>query len=367
MPEGQDKESKTERATAWRREEARKKGKVVRSPEVAGAVLLMAVLLTLWATGDGMWITLANIYRQFLGHATTDVLTISHASQLVGTLLTSILTIVAPVMAAIFIASLLATLAQVGFFVTTEPLNPSIAKFNPVDGVKNLFGIKAVMQLGLSLMKLFVVLLIAYVTMRKYLPELIGFYHAMPLTMAKTVARGTLDMGFRVALLLLVIAALDYIYQKWQYERDMRMTKQEVKEEAKMTEGSPQMKSRIRSMQLTLARQRMLGDVEKADVIVRNPTHYAVALQYDPVKSPAPRVLAKGAGYMAQRILDAAKKHRIPTRRDAPLAQALYKACKVGETIPPKLFRAVARMLVHIFKAQGKTIPGSTQPAHAAR
>jgi flagellar biosynthetic protein FlhB len=173
------------------------------------------------------------------------------------------------------------------------------------------------------------------------------------------VCAATLDLGLRVGLLLALIAAADYLYQHWQYERDLRMSKDEVKEEQKLLEGNPEVEARIRRMQITLSRSRMLRNVKKADVVVRNPTHYAVALKYDPAKAAAPIVLAKGADYLAMRIVELAREHRVHTVHDAPLAQALYKTVEVGEVIPAKLYRAVARLLLHVYKLRGQNPPGA--------
>jgi flagellar biosynthesis protein FlhB len=192
---------------------------------------------------------------------------------------------------------------------------------------------------------------------RGYMPALLSLNCAEPMQMARTLFQATLDVGLRIAVLLVVLAALDYAYQRWQYERDMRMTKQEVKDEHKMIEGNPEVEARIRRMQYALARRRMLADVKKADVVIRNPTHYAVALRYAAQKSAAPLVLAKGAGYLALRIIEIARKHNVPMVHEPPVAQALYKSVNVGDIIPPQLYRAVAKILVHIYRLRGRKPP----------
>ncbi len=163
-----------------------------------------------------------------------------------------------------------------------------------------------------------------------------------------------MDLALRTGLVLLLVAAIDYAYQKWQYEREMRMSKQEVKDEKKMTDGNPEVQSRIRRVQIAMARRRMLSDVKKADVVVRNPTHFAVALKYDPKEHAAPVVLAKGADYLAKRILEIAKKHKVPTVHEPPLARTLYTTVEVGKMIPPKLYRAMAKILVHVMRLKGR-------------
>jgi flagellar biosynthetic protein FlhB len=208
-------------------------------------------------------------------------------------------------------------------------------------------------------LKIAAILMVGYTAIRADLPGVLALHNATPLVMAKAISRATLDLVLRVAILLSLIAAADYAYQHWQYERDLRMTKEEVKEEQKLLEGSPEVEARIRRMQIALTRSRMLRNVKKADVVVQNPTHYAVALKYDPEKAPAPVVLAKGADFLAARIIELARKHGVPTLHDAPLAQALYKAVEVGEMIPAKLYRAVARLLLHVYKLKNQKPPGS--------
>ena len=211
----------------------------------------------------------------------------------------------------------------------------------------------------MSSLKIIAILGIGYLTIRSYLPSILGLHHATPVVMFGTLCTATLDLGLRVGILLALIAAADYGYQRWQYERDLRMSKDEVKEEQKLLEGNPEVEARIRRMQITLSRSRMLRNVKKADVVVRNPTHYAVALKYDPAKASAPIVLAKGADYLALRIVELAREHGVHAVHDAPLAQALYKTVEVGEVIPAKLYRAVARLLLYVYKLRGQNPPAA--------
>jgi flagellar biosynthetic protein FlhB len=205
--------------------------------------------------------------------------------------------------------------------------------------------------------------MVGYTAIRADLPSVLALHQATPLVMIKAISGATLDLGLRVAILLALIAAADYAYQHWQYERDLRMTKQEIREEQKLLEGNPEVEARIRRMQYALRRSRMLRNVKKADVVVRNPTHYAVALKYDPDKSPAPVVLAKGADFLAARIVELARKHGVPDLYDAPLAQALYKTVEVGEMIPAKLYRAVARILLHVYRLKKQAPPAARASA----
>jgi len=355
---GEGQSNKTEPATPRRREDARKKGKVAMSPEVGGATVLMVALIVLWLNGPQVWETLCGIYRTHLGGLSRVDMGLPEATRILTHALLSVLSMVAPVLIGMVIVSALAGCAQVGIHITPEAMELKLSQFDPVAGCKKLVSLRSLVTLGTNSLKVLVILAVGYLTVRSYLPRIAALYQATPHQMAGTMSRAVFDLSIRAAMLLMIVAAIDYAYQKWQYERDLRMTKQEVKDERKLLEGSPETKRRIRSAQLAMARRRMLNDVKKADVVVRNPTHYAVALQYDAETSPAPVVLAKGAGYLAERILTEARKHRIPEVHDAPVAQALYKAVEVGEQIPPKLYRAVARLLVHVYKLAKRAAPG---------
>ena len=357
MPDEQ-RESKTEPATPRHREEARKKGKVARSTEIGMAVVLLAVVLVLWVGGAAMRQSFCAIFRSTLGGLTRTPLDPPRAVQLLSNILLSAASIGAPIFLAVVVVSLFSGFVQVGFRITPESIRPKFEKFNPIMGFKKFLSLRSLMTLFTSTVKLSVLLVVGYLTIRAYLPSIMGLYRATPAGMLATVSHATLDFGLRAALVLMVIAAIDYAYQKWQYERDMKMTKEQVKEEHKLVEGNPETESRIRRMQIALARRRMLNNVKDADVVVRNPTHYAVALKYDPAKASAPVALAKGAGYLARRIIELARKHGVPMVHDAPVAQMLYKTVEVGQEIPPKLYRAVARLLVHIYKRYGRQLPG---------
>jgi len=347
---GEDKESRTERATPRRRRQAREKGKVALSPEVGAAAMLLVAIVVLYATGPRIWSALQEIYRMHLGALSRDEMTVRAATRLLTDLLVGAFLPVAPLLLTLLVIAVLSSVAQVGLLVTPESFAPKWSQFNPVAGMKRLFSLRSVVKLGTSTLKMAAILAVSYVCLRGHLPGIIRLSGATPETMVGTVSRATFDLGLRASLLLMVIAAMDYAYQRWQYERDLRMTKEEVKEEHKLTEGDPTTKRRIRGAQIAMARQRMLADVKKADVVIRNPTHFAVALQYDPAVASAPVVLAKGADRMAERILKEARKHRIPEIHDAPVARAIYKAVEVGQQIPPKLYQVVARLLVQVYR-----------------
>lgn len=346
--DGQD--NKTEPATAFRRSEARKKGKVAMSQDVGRSAVFLVAILIIWSTGGSIIDALQELYRNALGGLAQTDLNASSASIMLVNICLSMVTPLAPAMVGAAAIAAVAGFAQSGFAVTTEQLLPKPEKLDPTNGLQRLFSLRSVVMLLTSLLKILVVLTVAYVTIRSQLPVVFNLYKLSPHGIAGSIAKMSMDLAVRIGLVLLIIAAIDYAYQKWQYERDMRMSKQEVKDEQKMTEGNPEVQSRIRRVQMAMSRSRMLADVKKADVIIRNPTHFAVALKYDPKEHAAPMVLAKGADHMAKRIIAIAKKHRIHMVHEPPLARALYKSVEVGKFIPPKLYRAVAKILVQVMR-----------------
>jgi flagellar biosynthetic protein FlhB len=352
-------DNKTEPATPRRRSEARKKGKVARSAEIEHAAVLLGAMLILWAAGPSLTEAMLAVCRSSFGALVHPEFNIPSATQLIAGTIISVLVPLAPVMIGMAAVSAFAGYGQVGLQVTGEALEINLDRLDPVNGMMRFFSLRSVAQMMVSSLKVIAILAVGYLTIRAHLPSILGLHHATPPTVFKTLCMATLDLGLRVGILLALIAAADYGYQRWQYERDLRMSKDEVKEEQKLLEGNPEVEARIRRMQITLSRSRMLRNVKKADVVVRNPTHYAVALKYDPAKASAPIVLAKGADYLALRIIELAREHRVHTVRDAPLAQALYKTVEVGEVIPAKLYRAVARLLLYVYKLRGQNPPGA--------
>jgi flagellar biosynthetic protein FlhB len=352
-------DNKTEPATPRRRGEARKKGQVPRSVEVEHAAVLLGSLLILWAAGPSLMRALLGVYRSSFGALSRPEFNVGSATQLLTSIMISVLIPVAPVLVGMAAVSAFAGYGQVGWAVTSETLEINLDKLNPVNGVMRFFSLRSITQMLVASLKVIAILAVGYLTIRSYLPNVLNLHHATPAVIFKTLSMATLDLGLRVGILLALIAAADYGYQHWQYERDLRMSKDEVKEEQKLLEGNPEVEARIRRMQITLSRSRMLRNVKKADVVVRNPTHFAVALKYDPAKAAAPIVLAKGADFLALRIVELAREHHIHTVHDAPLAQALYKTVEVGEVIPAKLYRAVARLLLHVYKLRGQNPPGA--------
>ncbi len=353
MPENAGQE-KTEKATPKRRQEARNKGQVASSREVSSAVVLLTSLGVFYFAGSWMFWSLSEvIVRVFQNIGTMRFNSIDDASVFSFELINRLLTILIPFLLPLAILGLAANILQVGFKFSTEAISPKFKKLNPISGMKRFVSLKAFVELAKSIAKILFIGTIAYLLVK-------GDMKAFPLLIDQEVgqilvfiARVSLKMCFFVCLALIILAAVDFFYQRWQHEEDLKMTKQEVKDEQKQTMGDPKVKSRIRSMQLEMARRRMMEAVPEADVVITNPDHFAIALKFNAEEMIAPRVLAKGAGHVAQRIKEIATAQQIPLVEDKPLAQALYKMVELGDYIPAELYRAVAEVLAYVYRLKG--------------
>ncbi len=355
MPEDSFQE-KTEKATLRRRQKAREKGNVAKSSELNSALILLASLAALGFLATGMSRRLMDIFRFFLSQGFAIQLNQVNLYSYFCFILKQVFALLAPFLLAVAIAGVASNLAQIGFLFTTEPLKPKLSALNPASGLKKLFSIKGLFELPKAVIKLVIIGTISYLTIRGKLTQFLLLSQMGLNAMLRIIGRIALLLGLRVSVAFLILAAIDYAFQKWDYEKKLRMTKEEVKEERKQYEGDPLIKGRIRSVQRELARRRMMKEVPRADVIITNPTTLAVALRYDPDKMSAPQVVAKGARLLAQKILDLAKKHRVPIVEDRKLARLLYRKVKIGEEIPVALYQAVAEVLSYLYRLKNKAI-----------
>jgi flagellar biosynthetic protein FlhB len=262
--------------------------------------------------------------------------------------------IMAPIMLAVFVVAILSNLMQVGFIFAWEPLAPKLSRISPIKGMGRVFSKQTMMELFKSVAKLVLVGVIAYWTVKGEMDNIVSIGGTGIIGIALYISKVIFKIFFFVCLAMIFLAALDYAFQKWQFEQQLKMTKQEVREEFKRTEGDPLVKSRIRRVQQEVARRRMMQEVPKADVVVTNPIHLALALRYDSAVMTAPRVVAKGAGHLAERIKTLAKEHNIPVVEDKKLAQDLYKMVDLGAEIPSIFFQAVAEVLAYVYRLKGK-------------
>ena len=353
MPEESFQE-RTEEATPRRREEARKKGQVAKSRELASVAVLLAGILTLFWGSDFFYRQLSSILHFYFQNAASISVDTADIQPLAVLALRQMALVMAPLLSVMFAVAILANLLQVGPLLAPEHIKPKWSNISPLSGMKRLFSAQAAMEFFKSLFKLTVVTWISYATVKAELPHLLPLIHKAPGQILAYVGRISFSIFFRSALAMIILAILDFLFQRWQHEKELRMTKQEVKEEFKQTEGDPQVKARIRSLQREAARKRMMAEVPEADVVITNPTHLAVALTYEPQEMEAPVVVAKGAGHVAEKIKEIAGEHGVPVIENRPLAQSLYKSVEIGQAIPEALYKAVAEVLAFVYRMKGK-------------
>ncbi|MCM1325454.1 MAG: flagellar biosynthesis protein FlhB [Bacteroidales bacterium] len=351
---------KTEPATEKKLSDARKEGQVAKSREIANALGILAVFLILkvWVgtMGNQLLRVFSGVYERIPQVVTfwQGYMPEQDIKAIFRGMIFDCILIMAPILLIGFIVAFVSDVAQVGWKPTAKPLQPKLNKINPISGFKKIFSVNSLVELVKSIAKLSLIAYICYAYLKDKLPLLFLLYD-MPLTQAiKLAAELVTDLGIRIAMFYMIIAVADFAYQKFKFSRDMRMTKQEVKDEYKQSEGDPQIKGKIRQKMQEASRRRMMQNLPQADVVITNPTHYAVAIKYDLEIAEAPVVLAKGEDYMAARIKEVAKENHIEIVENKPLARMLYANVEVGEMVPPELYQAVAEVLAFVYHLQGK-------------
>lgn len=358
MPkENENGQERTEQPTGKRLREAREKGQVCKSVEVSTMMLFLASIIAFYLYIPFVGRRLEGVVASYLaGLSMWDgthnglVAIFRQASIQFGL-------IVLPLLVVFLLVGLASNILQIGFMASPETIKPNFAKLDPIQGFKNRFmSLRSLEQLMKSLVILAVILLVSYRAIRRELAVFPGLAGSDTSVIVLTLFRSVMRYLWDVLWVFVLIAAVDYSFQKWQYNRDLMMTRQEVKDEFKLTDGDPLIKSRIRSIQIHMARRRMMKAVPKADVVITNPTHLAVALQYDRSRMIAPTVVAKGAGEVAQKIREIARGAGVPVVENKPLAQALYKSLDVGDVIPEDLYKAVAEILAYVYRLKSKVV-----------
>ncbi|MGR3317829.1 MAG: flagellar biosynthesis protein FlhB [Candidatus Anammoxibacter sp.] len=341
--------SKTEQATSKKLSEAKNKGNVGKSTDLSQVVSLFTAFLIINMIGFFIYRNLiSNMQTGFTGLVMLDF-NINSVSNLFFNNVKDIVIIISPIMAGLLFVGLLNSYLQTGFRFTLEPLKPNLSKLNPVTGVKNLFSLKSLVKLIMGIAKVAATGIPAYFLIKHEIAAVqdmsgVGFAGVFVYAW-----QAIFSITIKILAILFIIAIIDVIYQKWQWKRSLKMSKQEVKDERKQAEGDEEAKRRIKGMQQQMIRKMMMQDVPAADVIVTNPTHYAVALKYDSIGMEAPSVVAKGMNLVAERIKELAKEHDIPVMEDKFLAQTLYKTVDIGQEIPAKLYQAVAKILSYVY------------------
>jgi flagellar biosynthetic protein FlhB len=343
-------EDRTEAPTDKRRSEARNKGNVAKSTEITSALVLLTGLLLLKLFGPWMYqkiVAFSYDSLSMLSHPRADY-GFSAGLLVKGIVATSL--ICGPVCIGIMFIGVLANLLQVGVLFTLQPLEPKFEKINPISGAKRMVSLRSVVELLKNVLKLGIIGFIAFVSVKAEFLKFLGLGDTSSGAILLFLLSISYKIIFRIALVLLLLAILDYLYQRFEHERSLKMTKQEIKEEHKQAEGDPQIKARVRSLQREMARRRMMQEVPKATVVVTNPTHIAIALKYEPSEMQTPKVIAKGKRLIAEQIKKLALEAGVPIVEDKPLARAMYDKVNVGDDIPLEFFTAVAEVLAYVFR-----------------
>lgn len=354
--EGQDGE-KTEEPTAKKLEDARKKGQVMRSTEVVTAATLLVFFLMLKVFVGFIGNRFISSFHKTLGSIgdyTSEPFNTNMARTIIRSSLWDIVVAAFPMMIAGFVVTIVSILFQVKWKVTTEPLKPKFDKFNPVSGMKRLFSKDKIMDLLKSTAKVIILAYVVYSYLKDQWPLIFKMYsYTLPQAIA-VIGDTVISVGIRISLFFAAIAVFDLFYQKWKFHQDMMMSKQEVKDEYKNSEGDPKIKSQQRRRMQQASQRRMMQDLPNADVVITNPTHLAVAIRYDKEAHEAPVVVAKGADYLAQKIKDVARANAVEIVENKPLARMLYHNVEIGAEIPPELYQMVAEVLAYVYSLQGR-------------
>ena len=347
----QEGQEKTEVPTEKKRRESREEGQVAFSKELSSAALLAGIVLTLVATSpiilDAMRQLMSQIFRDL---AQSEELSIDSIFTLSGEILSIILPAFAPFAAVIIFAGIFASVLQVGVQITFKAISPKFNKISPLTGLKRLFSSQSLADFLKSMAKLIIVGFVGYLTYIDKITELNGLSVSTPESILIYNFTVVAEVAGKIVLALVAIAIFDYFYQRWHHEQQLMMTKQEVKDETKQTEGDPQLKARIRQIQREMSNARMMQEVPKADAVIVNPTHFSVAILYDRDVMSAPEVIAKGADHLALRMRTVARENNVPILERPELARDLYANVEIGDDIPERFYKAIAEILAFVYR-----------------
>ncbi|MES2964153.1 MAG: flagellar biosynthesis protein FlhB [Bdellovibrionota bacterium] len=350
----EDQEERTEEATQQRRDDFRKRGQVAQTRELGSVLMLLSSALVLWFLGRFFLQQTSDLLTQTIGSFLVDAARSGDYKPAVFFMLKKAALILGPLLGMLGVMAVAGTVVQVGLLNNEEALEFKFEKLNPVAGFQRIFSLRSLVEGLKSIIKLCLVISVVTIMVKDQVvmvPTLVALsVNQLMIFMGELTVRLLAGVGVMMA----VLAAADYFFQRWELEKQMRMTKQEVKEEHKSREGDPMIKARIRRIQREMANKRMMADVPKADVIITNPTHIACALRYDPLTMAAPQLVAKGADAVAEKIKEIARQHNVPVMENKPLARTIFKTLKIGHTVPRELFTAVAQVLSYVYKLKKK-------------
>ncbi len=347
-------QERTEEASQRKREEARKKGQVAKSRELASVAVLLAGLLTLFWGADFFYRQFHDLLVFYFENLAAISISLENVDWLVLLSLKQMAFLVGPFFFVLVVVAFFANFLQTGPLFSLEAISFKLSKLDPFAGFGRIFSLVSLVELVKGIAKVLIVGSVAFYTINQEIGHLLPLLSQSPHQILSYMGGVSFNIFWRSCLAMIVLAVLDYMFQRWEFERNLRMTKQELKEEYKQTEGDPMVKARVRSLQREMARKRMMAEVPKADVVITNPTHYAVALKYEAGKMSAPMVIAKGTDNVALRIREIAKEAMVPVVENPPLAQSLYKLVEIGKAIPTELYEAVAEVLAYVYKLKKK-------------
>ncbi|UJL47952.1 flagellar biosynthesis protein FlhB [Virgibacillus sp. NKC19-16] len=345
---------KTEKATPKKKHDERQKGKVAKSQDVNTAILLLFTFIILFVFGNAMRNSMTTLYEHSFTEFIHWEVTQNSVHQLFSGATIEIAKILAPIMLAAIIAGFASNLTQIGFLFTAKPLKMDLKKIDPIQGAKRIFSIRALVELVKSFLKIVFIGVITFMAIWIYKDEMMMLAFKSAEDALAFFGRVTIVMGISATIALLFLSIFDYVYQRYDFEKNLKMSKQDVKDEHKNMEGDPLIKSKIKEKQRHFARQRMMSEVPSADVVITNPTHFAVAIKYDETKAVAPYIVAKGVDQMALRIKEIAKANDVVTVENRQLARSIHSVLDIDDMIPEEFYQAVAEILAYVYRIEKK-------------
>ena len=354
-----DSGDKTEKATPKKLEDARKEGRVARSSDLINGMMLLLMFFVLRIFGNFMSKVFMENFTKYYNKTadiSMEIFDVKQAVNLGNEIVFDIIIACLPVLVGSFIVAFVGNVIQVGWKFTAKPLKPKLDRLNPIGGLKRMFSQEKVVELIKSILKVLAIAVVAYNEVKGRWKFILNLYDFEFMQAIVNIFDIVLDVGIKISIIFVIIGLADFVYQKWKHLHDLKMSKQEVKDEMKQSEGDPLVKGRIRQKMREGARRRMMQELPKADVVITNPTHFAVAIKYDRETAEAPYVLAKGADYVAANIKEAAKQYDIEIVENKPLARMLYYNVEIGDQIPPELYQMVAEVLAYVYSIKNKEI-----------
>ena len=346
---------KTEKATPKKRQDSRKKGQVLKSQDVTSAIVLLSVFLFMFFFSGFLRNEIFTFFNvTFTKYMLMDSISIPIAIEIYKDMLMEMAMILLPIMLVAVVAAIAANFFQFGLLFTTEPLKFDLKKIDPIKGLKRIFSMRAIIELLKSILKISFIGSVTTLILWMNLEQVLSLSFKTAWDTLSTIGWLTGMMGIAASFVLLFISILDFFYQRFDYEKNLKMSKQDIKDEHKNSEGDPIIKSRIRQRQREMAMRRMMQEIPTADVVITNPTHYAIALKYDDKSMEAPMVVAKGADFVAQKIKMIAKENDVVMVENRPLARGMYDQVEIGQRIPDEFFKAVAEVLAYVYRIKQK-------------